>query len=177
MILGFAVSNKLSFQVVKEAIQNAIKTINLLPGEKESYSVADGGSENNNMNISLFLSKLGDIKLTQLTALKDIIFSNSPVEAIHRIMKGRYLRTRKFESIEKLQTFLEWAVEDYNFVRPHYKHSPKTPGEMYFGTKLKFDPLKRLKKASAKRLKNNKSTSCAKCSVLVPAPKPAIGLV
>jgi len=165
MILGFSISNYLSFEVVKEAIQNALETINLLPDVKESYLVADGGRENNNKNISSFLSELGDIKLTQLTALKDIVFSNSPVEAIHRIMKGRYLRSRKFDSIEKLRSFLEWAVKDYNFVRPHYKHSPKTPGEMYFDTKLKFDPLKRLKKASAKRLTTNKSTSCSKCSI------------
>lgn len=88
-------------------------------------------------------------------------------------MKGRYLRNRNFDSIEKLQTYLEWAVEDYNFVRPHYKHSPKTPAEVYFGTKLKFDPRKRLQKALAKRLKTNKSTPCAKCSILFPAVTPA----
>jgi len=65
MILGFAIANNLSFQVVKDAIQNAIKTINLIPGAKESYLVADGGSENNNMNISTFLSQLGDVRLTR----------------------------------------------------------------------------------------------------------------
>lgn len=96
MILGFAVSKYLSFQVVKEAIQNALNTINLLSNEKVSYFISDGGSENNNRNITLFLSQLGDIKLTQLTALKDIIFFKFTRRSYSSNHEGKISKKPKF---------------------------------------------------------------------------------
>jgi hypothetical protein len=31
------------------------------------------------------------------------------------------------------------AVYDYNYLRPHYKHSPETPSETYYEVNLKFN--------------------------------------
>ncbi len=78
-------------------------------------------------------------------------------------MKGRYLKKRIFGSIAELSEFLEWAVNDYNRLRPHYKHAPKTPYEVYFDLPLGFDLIKRRKQAVQDRISNNKCSKCIQC--------------
>ena len=126
--------------------------------------VTDGGKENHNKYIEAFISKLSTNKITKIRALKDIHFSNSPVEAVHRIIKGRYLRNRKFENIKAVHNYLLWVVEDYNMLRPHYKHQPRTPYEVYFGIPLDIDIRQRVKQAIKERVKNNKCAKCLQCS-------------
>lgn len=164
MILGFHVAANNNFEIVRNSLKNALKVIATHPDQKHSYLVADGGKENHNKNLEAFISNLSKHKITKIRALKDIRFSNSPVEAIHRIIKGRYLRNRKFESIKAIRNYLMWAVEDYNMLRPHYKHQPRTPYEVYFGIPLDFDIRQRVKRAITERVKNNKCAKCLQCS-------------
>jgi hypothetical protein len=163
MILGFHVANSNNFSIVRASLSKALKVIATHPSQKHSYLVTDGGKENHNKNIEEFISKLSKHKVTKIRALKDIRFSNSPVEAVHRTIKGRYLKNRKFESIKALTNYLNWVVEDYNKVRPHYKHRPRTPFEVYFDIPLDFDVRKRVKEAITKRVKNNKCSKCIQC--------------
>lgn len=164
MILGFHVSDKNNFELVKKSVGKALKVIAKHPSQKHSIMVTDGGKENHNKYIDAFISKLTQHKITKVRALMDIRFSNSPVEAVHRTMKGRYLRNRKFESISALNKYLIWAVDDYNVERPHYKHRPRTPQEVYFNTELDFDIRKRVKSAIKKRVKANKCAKCIQCT-------------
>lgn len=144
MILGYHVSQSNNFDIVRRSLGNALKVIATHPDQKptspafvpsagkpagrHSTLVTDGGKENHNQYIDAFISKLTKHKITKVRALKDIRFSNSPVEAVHRTIKGRYLKNRKFESIRALNIYLKWVVEDYNKVRPHYKHQPVYKG-------------------------------------------------
>lgn len=164
MILGFYVSEKRDFNLVRTALANSLETIMKHPDQEHSFLVTDGGKENHNKQIDQFIFELSGHKMTKIRALKDIRFSNSPVEAVHRTIKGRYLRNRKFDTIESVILYLQWAVEDYNVLRPHYKHRPRTPNEVYFGKKLGFDIKKRVKDAVAKRILNNKCAKCMQCS-------------
>lgn len=164
MILGWHVSEKNNFVLVKNSLRKALKVILTHPDQKSSVLVADGGKENHNKEVDEFIARLTKHKITKVRALKDIQFSNSPVEAVHRTMKGRYLKRRKFESIAALNKFLKWAVHDYNVLRPHYKHRPRTPQEAYFNTALGFDIRKRVKAAIKKRVAANKCSNCIQCS-------------
>lgn len=163
MILGYHVMERKTFEVVKFALRKAIEIIITHPDHDHSFLVTDGGKENHNKEIEQFISRLTKHKVTKIRALKDITFSNSPVEAVHRTMKGRYLKRKLFESIDALLEYLDWAVEDYNAIRPHYKHAPKTPREVYFNLKLGFNLQKRRKKAVQDRIKNNKCAKCIQC--------------
>ena len=163
MILGFSVEDRLSFDLIKSAINNALPPLLQHEGEKHSFLVSDGGKENNNSRINEFISSISEHRLNKITALKDIQFSNSPVEAIHKIIKGRYLRNRKFETLQGLTNFLKEAVHDYNYLRPHYKHYPKTPAEVYFKTDLKMDCNSRMAKAMKTRVRTNLATGCSIC--------------
>lgn len=163
MILGYHIAKANTFEIVRASLGKALKVIATHPGQKHSYLVADGGKENHNKYIDAFISKLSKHKITKIHALKDIRFSNSPVEAVHRTIKGRYLRNRKFESIAALNKYMEWVVEDYNKTRPHYKHRPRTPYEVYFNIPLDFDIRKRVKKAISERVAKNKCAGCIQC--------------
>ncbi|MBP7810576.1 MAG: transposase [Bacteroidia bacterium] len=166
MILGWHVSDRNTFDIVRKSVSNALKNIDKHPDQKHSFLVTDGGSENHNKYLNAFIEKIATLKkykVTKIRALKDIRFSNSPVEAVHRTMKSRYLKGRKFENIKALTKYLEWAVEDYNTIRPHYKHRPRTPHEVYFDIPLGFDIKKRVKNAIKTRIKNNKCAKCIQC--------------
>ncbi len=166
MILGYHVSYRNTFEIVRQSMTRALETIAKHPDVKNgghSFMVTDGGKENHNHNIDGFISRLTKHKITKIKALKDIRFSNSPVEAVHRTIKGRYLRSRKFESIEALSKYLEWVVMDYNTLRPHYKHRPLTPHEVYFNIPLNFDIRKRTRNAMKKRVMENKNSKCIQC--------------
>jgi hypothetical protein len=167
MILGYAVSDRLSFRLVKDALAKALKTVALHPDQKHPFVVTDGGSENHNKEVNDFIRRVSGFQVTKIRALKDIRFSNSPVEAIHKIMKGRYLRNARFDNLHVLDEFLEQAVYDYNQLRPHYKHSPQTPYEVYFGNKLGFDVHARIKNAAKKRVIKNKNSGCKGCDHLL----------
>jgi len=164
MILGFHVASKNTFDIVRQSLSKALKVIVKHPNQQPSYLVTDGGKENHNQYIDAFIAKLSKHKITKIRALKDIRFSNSPVEAVHRTIKGRYLKNRKFESMAALRNYLKWVVEDYNELRPHYKHQPRTPYEVYFEIPLNFDVRKRVKQAIKTRVKNNKCSKCVQCT-------------
>jgi putative transposase len=170
MVLGFEVAEALCFDLIKGALQNTLFTINTHPDQIGSFLVADGGRENHNQNVDGFLQSLTDYKMIKIRALKDLQFSNSPIEAIHRILKGWYLRSQKFKSIEELKQCLAEAVFDYNEKRPHGYHSPKTPKEVYFATALKFDVSIRMRRARIQRMAKNKSSVCTICTNLAVCP-------
>jgi len=119
MVLGYVVGVQLSFTLIKMAVTQALSIMQEYQRDGQSYLVTDRGKENNNHQVEQFIAEISGYKLIKIRALKDIQFSNSPIEAIHRTMKGRYFKTRKFESIETLDTFIGKAVYDYNYVRPH----------------------------------------------------------
>jgi hypothetical protein len=103
MILGFSVEERLCFTLIRTAITNSLIPILEQQREDHSFLVSDGGKENNNKQIDQFVSEISEHKLTKIVALKDIQYSDSPVEAIHKIIKGRYIKNKRFESIEGLK--------------------------------------------------------------------------
>jgi putative transposase len=162
-ILGWHIHNKCNYELVEKALRKAVQTIRKHPDNLNPKIVTDGGRENNNKQIDQYIQKISDFKLKKIIALKDIRFSNSPVEAIHKIIKGRYLRNRTFDSIRSLNKFLMNAVHDYNELRPHYKHRPRTPFEVYFNIPLGFDIRTRVKQAVQQRVIRNRNVKCLQC--------------
>lgn len=165
MILGFHIGRRRTAHLGLEALRKAVEVILKHPNHSHSFLVTDGGTENHNKFMEEFIRDSKVHKLTKIRALKDIQFSNSPVEAIHKIMKGRYLPKRIFDTMQSLQEYLDWAVHDYNELRPHYRHSPRTPYEAYFDIPLKFDLKKRRRNAVKKRVKKNSCSKCIQCKL------------
>ncbi len=158
-IIKYEVSTILSANVrlnsLKEAIHSEFDVdLNRTPSLD---LIVDGGSENNNTTIHDFI-KSCHVNIDKKIALRDVVFSNSIVEAPYRILKSRYFQNRPILSTT-IQQELDFFVEDYNNNRPHYAHVLYTPNEVAQNPKL-LNVKPKLKKINQDRLDNNRAYCC-----------------
>jgi len=100
------------------------------------------------------------LNITKQVALRDILFSNSMVEATNKIMKYQYLFTKDLHNYEAVSKYLDFAVPDFNN-RPHYSLHSLTPNEVLSGhipDKHKFTEA--IKTAKTARIAENRSPEC-----------------
>ena len=154
-ILAWKASLKLRADISFDNLKQACIDNNLFDNKTEL--IVDGGSENKGAVDGFILSHENWKKLI---AQKDIIFSNSIVEAVNKIMKYQYLFKRDFSNFPDINNNLDSFVEDYNS-RPHsvLKLSPNdvADGKIFDTDKYKEN----LKAARIKRIAENKA--CDKC--------------
>ena len=62
----------------------------------------DGGTENHNKTIDNLIIEQKDPRLNKVIAKKDVSFSNSPIEALNKVVK-KYLRYHQPDTLEALQ--------------------------------------------------------------------------
>jgi len=94
-ILDWACSLKHGAQNILNALQMAMETIREYhPNQATSLLVCDGGGGNKALSVEEWLRITNDptITNTKVVALKGIAFSNSPIEALHKIMKRYCLK-------------------------------------------------------------------------------------
>ena len=162
MILAWDISTKLSAKTRLKSIERAVKEqFDLNLKEQSIDLIVDGGSENNNGVIQNFILN-NQVKINKKIALKDIVQSNSLIEATYKIMKYRYFHLKQIASVSLLEEMRNF-IHDYNIVRPHYSHSYKTPYEMHYGIEP-IDYKKIIQKALKDRVAFNRKQSCiCKC--------------
>jgi len=162
-ILGWNVSLKNGAENVKRALEQAIYTIRKHhPDHLCATLVADGGGENHAVCIEEFLQNNRPPEITKIIAQKDIRYSNSPVEAINKIVK-RYLRHYDPRTFSALIKCLAMAVEDYTYKRPHGSLKGLTPFEAYTQPLRKPDFRARIKQARSLRVEQNRNAGCQEC--------------
>jgi len=98
--------------------------------QQQITMITDDGSENK--NLTAHFSNNG-VNLLHLIAQKDIIFSNSMIEYLHRTIKYRYLYRQPIENLDQLASALHAAVENYNN-RPAHVLGGLTPLEVLNGS-------------------------------------------
>ena len=107
-----------------------------------------------------FINSAG-VDIIKSVALKDILFSNSMVDAANKLLKYRYLFPKVVQDGKQLRNVLEKSIHDFNEVRPHGKLGGLTPSEAYQGENvpISFDP-----EALRTRIDENRDNNgCAKC--------------
>lgn len=162
-LLGWNLSLQKTAENVRQALDMSIDTINHHhPQHLCSVLVADGGSENHALTIEELLVHTERPGITKVIALKDIAFSNSPIEAINKIMK-RYLRHYQPQTIEELEKTIAFAVDDYNNTRPHGSLHGLTPMEAYTQSVKLPDFHEQMRQAKALRIAENRKTNCNIC--------------
>tara|TARA_R110002072_G_scaffold298710_1_gene473037 strand:- start:49052 stop:49615 length:564 start_codon:yes stop_codon:yes gene_type:complete len=157
-IIAYDVSKKLSGNIRLESLKRAIENeFKITIGNPNIDLIVDGGSDNNNQTIHEFI-KNQHVKINKKTALKDVRFSNSIIEGTYRILKSKYFQDRPILSTSIHQE-VDFFVNDYNNLRPHYEHKIYTPNEIFRTPSLKqIKPI--LEKSYKTRLKANQLTSC-----------------
>ena len=109
--------------------------------------IVNDGSENNNSVVDEYISSTG-ISIKKIIAQQDIIFSNSMVEAVNKIVKYRSLFIENIPDINALQRHLEKYIPVYNDIRPHCSLKGLTPSEVLAG--LCPDNIEHLKSLNLK---------------------------
>lgn len=158
MILAWDIDTTLSASIRLRSIERAIKDQFDVELSGQSVDlIVDGGSENNNHTIHDFIQN-NRVNINKKIALKDIIQSNSMIEATYKIMKYRYFYSREILS-SAMRAAMEFFVHDYNEVRPHNHHLYKTPYEVHYD----IDPIdykKIINQAIKDRVVFNRQQTC-----------------
>ena len=153
-ILNWKASIKYSSSIAMTLLKESISKHGIHP---DSTLITDGGPENHG-EVSTFVSNRENIK--QLIAQKDIIQSNSMVEAVNKHIKYYYLFKRDLKDLNDTIRYLSNSVDDYND-KPHGKLYGLTPYEVLNGN----DPAKNnyqndIAEARKTRLLQNQSIEC-----------------
>lgn len=125
-ILGWRCSMEYSSEIALRLLKSVIHVHDIKPG---TQLITDGGPENIG-EVSGFTAE--NPCINQLIAKKDIIQSNSMVEAVNKHMKYYYLFRKGLADSEAVTLHLKDSVEDYNN-KPHGKLHGFTPQEVLEG--------------------------------------------
>ena len=158
-ILNWRMSDRVSFKVSADMIRESFKQVQQALTDNIQL-LSDGGPENR----SLQLETSETHRLIRETAMKDIDFSNSIVEAINKILKNSFLHHFEIKTLEELRRLIERFVEDYNEIRPHCSLDGLTPDEMYQEMKVPKEQFRNQVEAARKaRVMANHAHSCGNC--------------
>jgi len=159
MILAYRIEKSSSGKTITELLQEA--TLKYKP-EKLSF-LTDGGSENVNETVSRFLNDLA-IPTKHDIAQKDVLFSNSMIEALNKTIKHQFLYPKQINSGIQLSKVLDESVILYNIVRPQMALGGNTRFETHNGILIDFSKYKTsFIKQKEIRLVQNKAKSCKIC--------------
>lgn len=157
-ILGYKIETKASPTAIRELLQEAYKRY--IPS-KPIQLVTDGGTENVNCTVKEFLSHK---KIIHFIAQKDIVQSNSMIEAINKILKHQFLLPKNLENSQQLLSFLPQAITIYNTIRPQLALLGNTPSETFDGKPIaNSNYTLHIAEQKLQRIAINQQNKCKKC--------------
>ena len=158
-ILSWDVSTKLSSNIRMKTFKEAYHNYKHLKPEKFIDLVVDGGPENKK-DVDTFLND-PEIFIRKKIAQKDIIFSNSMVEASNKMLKYQYLFRKDLQDGLDLKKHLEFAIHDHNYVKPYGPLKGLIPLEALIGIPFNYSIAKEQKHlATQERVKSNQNIQC-----------------
>jgi len=159
MILGCRIEKSSSAIAIKSLIQNAC--VEHQP-EKLLF-LTDGGSENVNSIVSTFINS-PLIPIEHIIAQKDVMFSNSMIEAINKVIKHQFLFPKEIHSGNSLKSILKEVIHSYNTIRPQMSLGGNTPQETFNGLPIDISRYTHnFKEQKQLRLIQNKKNACNQC--------------
>lgn len=152
-ILNWRASLDYSSSIAMAVLKEAIKKYDI----KLSTLVTDGGPENQG-EVSKYISHKENIR--HVIAQRDIIQSNSMVEAVNKHLKYYYLFKKNLKDINDTMNYLSTSTEDYNN-KPHGQLYGNTPNETLKGNDPNKDKYKdEIVEAQRNRLLENQLIEC-----------------
>ncbi|MBL0128174.1 MAG: hypothetical protein IPP83_12130 [Flavobacteriales bacterium] len=125
--------------------------------------VSDGGGENHAISVDELIASEAHPAITKIIAQRDIRFSNSPIEAINKILK-RYLRFHDPRTLEATTRVVAMALHEYSFVRPHGSLKGLIPMQRYIDPTAVPPARHDAAAARALRIEENRTVNCAACA-------------
>lgn len=159
-ILGFKTSKRPLAIVALSNLKGVIEKFNLNNLNPLIRLIVDGGSENNNNIVDDYCSLE---QINKQIAQKDIIFSNSMIEAVNSNLKYRFLYHHHFLDYNHFNKKLPAIIDDYNN-RPFHPLNGLTPNEVFKGMNPNnVDYSIPFQKAKKDRITENQRYNCLLC--------------
>ena len=158
-ILNATVSLDYAAQVTFDNLKAGFEQYHINQTLPDKSLICDGGSENKGVVNDLLIEN----NIQKLVAQKDIVFSNSMVEAVNKRIKYDFLYWQYFPDFDALDKYLPSLVEQYNN-KPHSSLFGFTPKEVFNGlipSKNNFTAL--VKNEQVARINNNNHVDCTDC--------------
>lgn len=158
-IIGYRVCKSPSSLTIKELLQLA--TLKYKPDKLQFLT--DGGSENVNTTVANFINN-PSIPIEHIIAQKDVVFSNSMMEALNKTIKHQFLFPKTITNGKQLDLALEQSVSVYNNIRPQMSLGGNTPQETFNGLTIDFSRYSQtFNEHKVYRRQQNKKNRCKIC--------------
>ncbi|MBN2143224.1 MAG: DDE-type integrase/transposase/recombinase [Candidatus Aureabacteria bacterium] len=149
-------SAKIHHELLKEVFEKYVK-----PGSRFPLIqyMTDDGSENKG-EVKQFIESHED-QIQRIIAQIDVSWSNSMAEAVNKQMKYNYLFRKDLFGLEDTIQYLEFAVNEHNYVKPHGELKSLTPFEAYSCLEPDWNKQKiLLENARQKRIEEHQKIIC-----------------
>lgn len=158
-IIGYKIADKPSPTLIKDLLKEA--SSKYTPDNIEFLT--DGGTENVNQTVSTFIKET-EIPIAHLIAQKDVLYSNSMVESVNKVIKHQFLFHKTIKDRNDLEKQLPESVQTYNTVRPQFSLDGNTPKETFAGTEIPFSTFsQKFKEQLQIRRKHHQNNLCNRC--------------
>ena len=148
-----------SGKAIRRLLQNAYKAYK----PQNTIFLTDGGSENINKNVSSLLNSYNDTIIHRI-AQRDVLFSNSMIEAFNKVLKYQFLYPRSIGNGTVLKKVMTETIPIYNNERPQLRLGGNTPNETFNNTPINLGKYSNgFKAQKALRIVQNKHNSCKTC--------------
>ncbi len=160
MILCYKVALQCSAGFVLENLKEVNDKYIIPNALSDCKLISDDGSENHSIAREFCTTNF----IKHLIAQKDIVQSNSMIEAANKQIKYRFLYHQTICTFEELKNYMQLAVEDYNN-RPYDALNGLTPTEVMNGQLPALVNLtQETRIATALRIQENKHARCCSYS-------------
>jgi putative transposase len=158
-ILGYSIEKSNSGKAIRKLLQWAY----IKHKPTETIFLTDGGCENINSDVVSLLESLPNPIIHKI-AQRDVVFSNSMIEAFNKTLKYEFLYPKTINTGTGLKKVIDKAIPTYNNHRPQWSLGGNTPSETFSGIPMDFSKYKTsFEGQKAIRLAQNKETSCRTC--------------
>ncbi|MEX1192579.1 MAG: DDE-type integrase/transposase/recombinase [Brumimicrobium sp.] len=159
-IHSWRIETVVSAQIRLDTIEEALKNdYGEEPPDQTIQLITDGGPENDNLTLKEFMHK-NQTSIKHDIALKDIVQSNSMMEAFYSIAKYRYLYQQPIHNTKELIIQFENLIQEYHFEKPHYALGIYTPSQVLNGSNSKQAHKSIYIEAAKERREINKKKGC-----------------
>lgn len=146
-----------------KAIRNLLQHAHAKHRPNQTMFLTDGGSENINTNVSSLLLSWNDTIIHRI-AQRDVLFSNSMIEAFNKVLKHQFLHHRNIASLNSLEKIVAESIPIYNNLKPQWSLGGNTPSETFDGVTIDFHQYTHaFKTQKSIRLEKNRKTNCQIC--------------
>ena len=156
-ILAWKASLQYSAKYTFKNLKTIYKKYGLENCMPEIDFMVDGGSENKS-EVDTFIE---NSRINKIIAQKDIIFSNSMIEAVNKRIKYDFLFPAEIQNFNQTVKQLEKAVQEYNN-KPYLPLHGLTPNEVFKGKIPDKNMFKNeITTAKLKRIEENRKSKCS----------------